>query len=89
MVVTGVSVQEAQEFTACRRVDQLVDVGQRETIPRARLVQGGEVDAHPPLAVSLLDEDRVREPLGELDLPNDPCFEQFLHLLMGCLGPLD
>jgi hypothetical protein len=64
LVVPGVAVEEAEQVTALRGVDDLVNPRQPEGVLGAVLVEVGVVDAHPPLIrVLLVDEDGVGEPL--------------------------
>jgi hypothetical protein len=63
-VVPGVAVEEAEQVTARRGVNDLVYPRQPEGVLGAVLVEVGVVDAHPPLIrVLFADEDGVGEPL--------------------------
>jgi hypothetical protein len=63
-VVPGVAVEEAEQVTAYRGVDDLINSRQTKRILRAVFVEVSVVDAHPPLVcVFLADEDRVGKPL--------------------------
>ena len=49
--MAGVGVEEGEEIAAGRRIDHLVDPGQRKGILGASLVEVSVIDAHPPLLV--------------------------------------
>jgi hypothetical protein len=71
-VVPGVAVEEAEQVTARRGIDDLVNPRQPEWVLGAVLVKVGVVDAHPPLVrVLLADEDGVGEPLRMEDFSDE------------------
>jgi hypothetical protein len=71
-VVPGVAVEEAEQVTARRGVDDLVNPRQPEGVLGAVFVEISVVDAHPPLnCVLLADEDGVGEPLRMEDFSDE------------------
>jgi hypothetical protein len=71
-VVPGVAVEEAEQVTARRRVDDLINPRQPEGVLGAVFVEVSVVDAHPPLVrVLLADEDEVGEPLRMEDFSDE------------------
>jgi hypothetical protein len=71
-VVPGVAVEEAEQVTARRGVNDLVYPRQLEGVLGAVLVEVGVVDAHPPLIrVLFADEDGVGEPLRMEDFSDE------------------
>jgi hypothetical protein len=71
-VVPGVAVEEAEQVTARRGVNDLVNPRLPEGVLGAGLVEVGVVDAHPPLVrVLLANEDRVGEPLRMEDFSDE------------------
>jgi hypothetical protein len=72
LVVPGVAVEEAEQVTARRGVDDLINPRQPEGVLGAVFVEVGVVDAHPPLVrVLLANEDRVGEPLRMEDFSDE------------------
>jgi hypothetical protein len=72
LVVPGIAVEEAEQVTARRGVDDLVNPRQPEGVLGAVLVEVGVVDAHPPLVrVLLADEDGVGKPLRMEDFSDE------------------
>jgi hypothetical protein len=71
LVVPGVAVEEADQVTARRGVDDLIYLWQPEEVLGAVLVEVGVVDAHPPLVGVLADEDGVGEPLRMADFSDE------------------
>jgi hypothetical protein len=72
LVVPGVAVEEAEQVTVRRGVDDLTNPWQPERILGAVLVEIGVVDAHPTLVrVLLADEDVTGKPLGMKDFSNE------------------
>jgi hypothetical protein len=75
-VVPGVAVEEAEQVTARRGVNDLVYPRQLEGVLGAVLVEVGVVDAHPPLIrVLFADEDGVGEPLRMEDFSDEASCE--------------
>jgi hypothetical protein len=71
-VVPGVAVEEADQVTARRGVDDLINSRQLEGVLGVVFVEIGVVDAHPPLVrVLLLDEDGVGKPLRMEDFSDE------------------
>jgi hypothetical protein len=71
-VVPGVAVQEAEQVTTCRGVNDLIYPRQPEGVLGAVLVEVSVVDAHPSLiGVLLVDEDGVGEPLMMEDFSDE------------------
>jgi hypothetical protein len=71
-VVPGVAVEEAEQVTARRGVDDLVNLRQPEGVLGAVFVEIGVVDAHPPhVRVLLADEDGVGKPLRMEDFSDE------------------
>jgi hypothetical protein len=71
-VVPGVAVEEAEQVTARRGIDDLINPRQPEGVLGAVLIKVGVVDAHPPVVrVLLVDEDRVGEPLRMEDFSDE------------------
>jgi hypothetical protein len=72
LVVPGIAVEEAEQVTARRGVDDLIYPRQPEGVLGAVLVEVGVVDAHPPLVgVLLVDEDGIGEPLSMEDFSDE------------------
>jgi hypothetical protein len=75
-VVPGVAVEEAEQVTARRGVNDLVYPRQLEGVLGAVLVEVSVVDAHPPLIrVLFADEDGVGEPLRMEDFSDEASCE--------------
>jgi hypothetical protein len=65
-------VEEAEQVTARRGVDDLINLRQPERVLGVVLVEVGVVDAHPPLVrVLLVDEYGVGEPLRMEDFSDE------------------
>jgi hypothetical protein len=82
-VVPGVAVNEAEQVSTRRGVDDLIYLRQPEGVLGAVLVEVGVVDAHPPLVrVLLANEDGVGEPLRMEDFSDEASREYFGELLL-------
>jgi hypothetical protein len=53
LVITRVAVEEGEQDAASRRVDDLVDVWEREGILRAVFVEISVIHTHPPFIIIL------------------------------------
>jgi hypothetical protein len=72
LVVPGVAVEEAEQVTCRRGVDDLVNLWQPEGVQGAVFVEISLVDTHPPLVrVLLADKDSFGEPLRMEDLSDE------------------
>jgi hypothetical protein len=72
LVVPGLAVEGAEQVTAGRGVDDLINTRQPEGVLGVVLVEVGVVDAHPPpVRVLLADEDGVGEPLRMEDFSDE------------------
>jgi hypothetical protein len=72
LVVPGVAIEEAEQVTARRGVDDLINPRQPERVLRAVLVEIGVVNTHPRLVrVLLADEDGVGKPLRMEDFSDE------------------
>jgi hypothetical protein len=56
LVVTRVAVEESEQDAACRRVDDLVDVWEREGILRTMFVEISVIHTHPPFTIFLFQD---------------------------------
>ena len=63
------------------RVHKLVNLGQREAVLQAGIIQICEINAHSPFSICLFDHDDVGQPLKIIDLPYEVSSEQFVHLV--------
>jgi hypothetical protein len=71
-VVSRVAVEEAEQVTTRRGIDDLINPWQLEGVLGAVFVEIGVVDAHPPLVrVLLADEDGVGKPLKMEDFSDE------------------
>lgn len=64
LVIARVGVHEALKFTSGRGVDQLVDARKGIVVLWAFFVEVGEVHAHAPFPIGLLNQFFVSEPVG-------------------------
>jgi hypothetical protein len=72
LVVLRVAVEEAEQVTARRGVDDLVNLRQPEGVLGAMFVEISVVDAHPPLVrVLLAGKDEVGKPLRMEDFSDE------------------
>jgi hypothetical protein len=71
-VVSRVAVEEAEQVTTRRGIDDLINPWQLEGVIGAVFVEIRVVDAHPPLVrVLLADEDGVGKPLKMEDFSDE------------------
>ena len=67
---------------ACCGIHDEVDPRQKEAILWACFVDVSKVDTVLPLAIFFFDENDVSQPLRILHLPDCPCLEEFVDLLV-------
>ena len=65
-----------------------VDPGQGKAIFRASPINIGKVNADSPLAICLLDEYHISEPVGIIYFSDSSILEEFANLFVDCLRPL-
>jgi hypothetical protein len=82
-VVTGEAIEERYDFASCCTIDYFVDLWQGEVVLGTSLTVAGEVDAHAPLAASLLHHDHVGEPCRISNWLDEVGFQQAVHLGLG------
>ena len=62
-MVAGVRIQEAEGFAPRGGIDYLIYAWQRKRILRARFVETGVINTHPPFPIFLSNKDGVCQPL--------------------------
>ena len=70
LVVPCIRIHEAEQCMAHRRVEQPVDLWEREIVFWTSLVQVREVDAHPPGPSLLSHQNYIGQSLGVLVIPD-------------------
>ena len=73
LVVTRECVHEAEQLVPEGKVGQYVDAWEREAVFWIGLVEVGEVHTHPSLAVGLLHQDDVCQPIMIVNFPDELC----------------
>ena len=84
LVVAKVCIQEAMDIMASCPILQPVDAGERVRVLRARLVEVGVVNTHPPLVVSLGDHDYIGQPGSVVGLSYKADRQKLMSLLPRC-----
>ena len=70
LVISREGVHKGKKLVPGRQVHKLVNLGQREAILRAGVIQIREVDAHSPFPVCLFYHDNVGQPFRIVDFPD-------------------
>ena len=87
MIITRERVHEAEELVASSGVHYEVDPGQGKAIFRASPVNISKVNAESPLAICLLDENHISQPVGIIYFPDSSGLEEFADLFVDRLLP--
>ena len=87
LIITRESAHEAEELVANSGVHYEVDSGQGKSIFRASPVNIGKVNAKSPLAICLLDENHISQPVGIIYFSDRSGLEGFVDLFVDHLLP--
>lgn len=82
LVVPGVRIEKADDLTANRGVDDLVNPRKGKWVFCTSLVQACVIDAHSLFPILLLDQDGIGQPIQMLDLLDDSSVEEPGMLLL-------
>ena len=87
LIIARESIHEAKELIASNGVHYEVDPGHGKAVFRASSVHVSEVNAESPLAICLLDEDNISQPIRIIYFSDGSGLEEFADLLIDHLLP--
>ena len=87
LIITRESVHKAEELVANSGVHYEIDPGYGKAVFRAGSVHISKINAKSPLAILLLDEDNIIQPVGIIYFLNSSGLEEFADLLVDRLLP--
>ena len=87
MIINRESVHDAEELVASSCVHYEVDPGQGKAIFWVSPVNIGKVNTESPLAICLLDENHISQPVGIIYVSDSSGLEEFADLFVDSFLP--
>ena len=87
LIITRESLHEVEELVANSGIHYEVDPEQGKAIFRVSPVNIGKVNAESPLAICLLDENHISQPIGIVYFSDSSGLEEFADLFVDHLLP--
>ena len=81
LIIIEEGIYKGEELMSWSCIHQLIDPRQRIAVLGIDFIQVGEVDAHTPLFIYLLDQDNVHQPVWIHYFSNKASLDQLVHLL--------